>query len=137
MTTKLWLVVGNAPSVLKQHDRSSQFSCCNVFSTISGLFVRDNDNVSITANNNNNDDDDGNNHVDKRWGLVPSFTKKDDKPDFFRMFNARSETVGHAAVNSHASSCRGTGKPTYTRTHIPRVRVKQHRTHVEPCAPTQ
>eukprot|EP00898_Chlorokybus_atmophyticus_P001983 jgi/Chlat1/2786/Chrsp187S02956 len=29
-----------------------------------------------------------------RWGLVPSFTRKDDKPNFFRMFNARSETVG-------------------------------------------
>ncbi|CAM9349074.1 unnamed protein product [Ectocarpus sp. 12 AP-2014] len=28
-----------------------------------------------------------------RWGLVPSFTKKGDKPDFFRMFNARSETA--------------------------------------------
>ncbi|CAM9738687.1 unnamed protein product, partial [Hapterophycus canaliculatus] len=29
-----------------------------------------------------------------RWGLVPSFTKKGEKPDFFRMFNARSETAG-------------------------------------------
>lgn len=28
-----------------------------------------------------------------RWGLVPSFTKKDEKPDFWRMFNARSESV--------------------------------------------
>jgi putative SOS response-associated peptidase YedK len=28
-----------------------------------------------------------------RWGLVPSFTKKDDRPDFWRMFNARSESV--------------------------------------------
>lgn len=28
-----------------------------------------------------------------RWGLVPSFTKPDDKPDYFRMFNARSESV--------------------------------------------
>lgn len=28
-----------------------------------------------------------------RWGLVPSFTKKTEKPNFFRMFNARSETV--------------------------------------------
>lgn len=27
------------------------------------------------------------------WGLVPSFTKKSDKPNFFRMFNARSETL--------------------------------------------
>lgn len=31
--------------------------------------------------------------VSFRWGLVPSFTKKGDKPNFFRMFNARSETV--------------------------------------------
>ncbi|MBA0875401.1 hypothetical protein Goshw_012419 [Gossypium schwendimanii] len=28
-----------------------------------------------------------------KWGLIPSFTKKSDKPDFFKMFNARSETV--------------------------------------------
>eukprot|EP00897_Mesotaenium_endlicherianum_P000575 jgi/Mesen1/10518/ME000083S10022 len=28
-----------------------------------------------------------------KWGLVPSFTKNTDKPDHFRMFNARSETV--------------------------------------------
>ncbi|KAL4428602.1 hypothetical protein ABPG77_008914 [Micractinium sp. CCAP 211/92] len=28
-----------------------------------------------------------------RWGLVPSFTKQDEKPDFWRMFNARSESV--------------------------------------------
>ncbi|KAL4434364.1 hypothetical protein ABPG75_000805 [Micractinium tetrahymenae] len=28
-----------------------------------------------------------------RWGLVPSFTKKDEKPDFWRMYNARSESV--------------------------------------------
>ena len=28
-----------------------------------------------------------------RWGLVPSFTRPDDRPDFFRMFNARSETL--------------------------------------------
>eukprot|EP00892_Ulva_mutabilis_P001789 jgi/Ulvmu1/11610/UM008_0011.1 len=28
-----------------------------------------------------------------RWGLVPSFTKAGEKPNFFRMFNARSETV--------------------------------------------
>jgi hypothetical protein len=27
------------------------------------------------------------------WGLVPSWTKRGDKPDFFRAFNARSETV--------------------------------------------
>ena len=28
-----------------------------------------------------------------RWGLVPSFTKPEEKPDFWRMFNARSESV--------------------------------------------
>lgn len=28
-----------------------------------------------------------------RWGLVPSFTKKSERPDFYRMFNARSESV--------------------------------------------
>ncbi|XP_040952487.1 abasic site processing protein YoqW isoform X2 [Gossypium hirsutum] len=28
-----------------------------------------------------------------KWGLIPSFTKKSDKPDFFKMFNARSESV--------------------------------------------
>lgn len=28
-----------------------------------------------------------------RWGLVPSFTKADEVPDFWRMFNARSETL--------------------------------------------
>ncbi|TYI19746.1 hypothetical protein ES332_A07G186300v1 [Gossypium tomentosum] len=28
-----------------------------------------------------------------KWGLIPSFTKKSDKPDIFKMFNARSESV--------------------------------------------
>ncbi|CAM6127680.1 unnamed protein product [Calypogeia fissa] len=28
-----------------------------------------------------------------KWGLVPSFSKKNEKPDHFRMFNARSESV--------------------------------------------
>ncbi|ANM63238.1 embryonic stem cell-specific 5-hydroxymethylcytosine-binding protein [Arabidopsis thaliana] len=32
-----------------------------------------------------------------KWGLVPSFTKKTDKPDFFKMFNARSESVAEKA----------------------------------------
>ncbi|KAI3439013.1 hypothetical protein D9Q98_001425 [Chlorella vulgaris] len=32
-----------------------------------------------------------------RWGLVPSFTKPGEKPNFFRMFNARSETVAEKA----------------------------------------
>ncbi|KAJ0246363.1 Embryonic stem cell-specific 5-hydroxymethylcytosine-binding protein [Hirschfeldia incana] len=32
-----------------------------------------------------------------KWGLVPGFTKKTDKPDFFKMFNARSESVAEKA----------------------------------------
>lgn len=28
-----------------------------------------------------------------KWGLVPSFTKKSEKPDHYKMFNARSESV--------------------------------------------
>ncbi|GMI73479.1 hypothetical protein like AT2G26470 [Hibiscus trionum] len=32
-----------------------------------------------------------------KWGLIPSFTKKTDKPDFFKMFNARSESVSEKA----------------------------------------
>ncbi|KAK6940450.1 SOS response associated peptidase (SRAP) [Dillenia turbinata] len=32
-----------------------------------------------------------------KWGLVPSFTKKTDKPDHFKMFNARSESIGEKA----------------------------------------
>jgi putative SOS response-associated peptidase YedK len=28
-----------------------------------------------------------------QWGLIPSFTKPTDKPDFWRMFNARSESI--------------------------------------------
>lgn len=28
-----------------------------------------------------------------KWGLVPSWHKKGEKPDYFRAFNARSETV--------------------------------------------
>ena len=35
-----------------------------------------------------------------RWGLVPSFTKRDEKPDFFRMFNARSDTAPDKPVFS-------------------------------------
>ncbi|EEF35091.1 abasic site processing protein YoqW isoform X2 [Ricinus communis] len=31
------------------------------------------------------------------WGLIPSFTKKTEKPDFYKMFNARSESVGEKA----------------------------------------
>ncbi len=34
------------------------------------------------------------------WGLVPSWTKMGDKLDFFRMFNARSETVPEKSVFS-------------------------------------
>ncbi|KAG9150715.1 hypothetical protein Leryth_002890 [Lithospermum erythrorhizon] len=32
-----------------------------------------------------------------KWGLVPSFTKKTDKPDHYKMFNARSETIREKA----------------------------------------
>ncbi|KAK9747840.1 hypothetical protein RND81_02G018100 [Saponaria officinalis] len=32
-----------------------------------------------------------------KWGLIPSFTKKDEKPDHYRMFNARSESIGEKA----------------------------------------
>ncbi|KAI5059317.1 hypothetical protein GOP47_0025636 [Adiantum capillus-veneris] len=32
-----------------------------------------------------------------KWGLVPSFTKKAEEPDHFRMFNARSESVHEKA----------------------------------------
>ncbi|KAK9944611.1 hypothetical protein M0R45_010171 [Rubus argutus] len=28
-----------------------------------------------------------------KWGLIPSFTKKTEKPDHYRMFNARSESI--------------------------------------------
>ena len=33
-----------------------------------------------------------------RWGLVPAYTKRNEKPDFYRMFNARSETVSEKPV---------------------------------------
>lgn len=32
-----------------------------------------------------------------RWGLIPSFTKQSEKPDFFKMFNARSESLSEKA----------------------------------------
>ncbi|KMT10072.1 hypothetical protein BVRB_5g118350 [Beta vulgaris subsp. vulgaris] len=32
-----------------------------------------------------------------KWGLIPSFTKKDEKPDYYKMFNARSESIGEKA----------------------------------------
>ncbi|GJX27736.1 embryonic stem cell-specific 5-hydroxymethylcytosine-binding protein [Tanacetum coccineum] len=32
-----------------------------------------------------------------KWGLIPSFTKKNEKPDYYRMFNARSESIGEKA----------------------------------------
>ena len=35
-----------------------------------------------------------------RWGLVPSFTKQGSKPDFYKMFNARSETVTSKGIFS-------------------------------------
>lgn len=28
-----------------------------------------------------------------KWGLIPSFTKPTDKPDYYKMFNARSESI--------------------------------------------
>ncbi|KAL5794591.1 hypothetical protein ACOSP7_003185 [Xanthoceras sorbifolium] len=28
-----------------------------------------------------------------KWGLIPKFTKKTEKPDFYKMFNARSESI--------------------------------------------
>ncbi|KAL5562202.1 hypothetical protein UlMin_031949 [Ulmus minor] len=31
------------------------------------------------------------------WGLIPSFTKKTEKPDHYRMFNARSESISEKA----------------------------------------
>lgn len=45
-----------------------------------------------------------------KWGLVPSFTKRSctEKPDHFRMFNARSETVAEKTVFSrllHRQRC--------------------------------
>uniref|UniRef100_A0A0C9RQI2 TSA: Wollemia nobilis Ref_Wollemi_Transcript_25098_1227 transcribed RNA sequence n=1 Tax=Wollemia nobilis TaxID=56998 RepID=A0A0C9RQI2_9CONI len=42
-----------------------------------------------------------------KWGLVPSFTKKNEKPDHFRMFNARSESVREkASFRRLLPSCR-------------------------------
>ncbi|XP_055812955.1 uncharacterized protein LOC129882600 isoform X2 [Solanum dulcamara] len=32
-----------------------------------------------------------------KWGLVPSFTKKTEKPDHYKMFNARSESIKEKA----------------------------------------
>jgi len=32
-----------------------------------------------------------------RWGLIPSFTKKNEKPDHYKMFNARSESIREKA----------------------------------------
>lgn len=32
-----------------------------------------------------------------KWGLIPSFTKKTEKPDHYRMFNARSESINEKA----------------------------------------
>lgn len=44
-------------------------------------------------------DDDGEGFVlhCMKWGLIPSFTKKNEKPDFYKMFNARSESVTEKA----------------------------------------
>jgi len=35
-----------------------------------------------------------------KWGLIPSYTKSGEKPDFWRMFNARSETIAEKGVFS-------------------------------------
>ncbi|KAI4374424.1 hypothetical protein MLD38_012421 [Melastoma candidum] len=45
------------------------------------------------------DNTDGDDYVihSMKWGLVPSFTKKNEKPDHYRMFNARSESVNEKA----------------------------------------
>ncbi|KAK1567598.1 hypothetical protein Q3G72_014100 [Acer saccharum] len=32
-----------------------------------------------------------------KWGLIPSFTKKTEKPNFYKMFNARSESISEKA----------------------------------------
>nr|GMD18748.1 embryonic stem cell-specific 5-hydroxymethylcytosine-binding protein [Ipomoea batatas] len=32
-----------------------------------------------------------------KWGLIPSFTKKNEKPDHYKMFNARSESIKEKA----------------------------------------
>ncbi|PON65969.1 SOS response associated peptidase (SRAP) [Trema orientale] len=32
-----------------------------------------------------------------KWGLIPSFTKKTEKPDHYKMFNARSESISEKA----------------------------------------
>ncbi|KAK7339065.1 hypothetical protein VNO77_19708 [Canavalia gladiata] len=32
-----------------------------------------------------------------KWGLIPSFTKKTEKPDHYKMFNARSESIDEKA----------------------------------------
>lgn len=43
----------------------------------------------------------------RRWGLVPGYTKPTVKPDYFRMFNARSESVLEKPVFSRLMrSCR-------------------------------
>ena len=39
-----------------------------------------------------------------RWGLVPSFTGRDATPDFFKMFNARGETLAEKGVFSRLLS---------------------------------
>jgi putative SOS response-associated peptidase YedK len=40
------------------------------------------------------------------WGLVPSFTRPDAKPEFFRMFNARSESIYERASFSRLMTSR-------------------------------
>ena len=39
-------------------------------------------------------------HVHVRWGLVPGFTRPGEKPDHWKMFNARDETVAEKSAFS-------------------------------------
>ncbi|KAJ3671941.1 hypothetical protein LUZ60_008020 [Juncus effusus] len=54
------------------------------------------------GNNRENGDEEGDDSVGPviqcmKWGLIPSFTKKNEKADHFKMFNARSESVREKA----------------------------------------
>ncbi|XP_048139172.1 abasic site processing protein HMCES isoform X2 [Rhodamnia argentea] len=49
-------------------------------------------NLPVVRREENSDGDDYVLHCMK-WGLIPSFTKKNEKPDHYKMFNARSESI--------------------------------------------
>ncbi|KAF8006808.1 hypothetical protein BT93_K0962 [Corymbia citriodora subsp. variegata] len=53
-------------------------------------------NLPVVRREENSDGDDCVLHCMK-WGLIPSFTKKNEKPDHYKMFNARSESVNEKA----------------------------------------